>query len=62
MEDCSGEGSIHGQKPEEVFLHEVGGLDTIIDITGAIIGLNYFHIKGFASTILPALVLSNCPW
>ena len=36
------EGSIHGQKPEEVFLHEVGGLDTIIDITGAIIGLNYF--------------------
>lgn len=46
------EGSIHGQNPEEVFLHEVGGLDTIIDITGAIIGLNYFHIKKvFASTI-----------
>jgi len=46
------EGNIHGQKPEEVFLHEVGGLDTLIDITGVLIGLNFFKIKKvFASTI-----------
>lgn len=47
------EGKIHGQKPEEVFLHEVGGLDTLIDITGAIIGLNYFQIKKVFASAIP---------
>ncbi|NLJ50318.1 MAG: nickel pincer cofactor biosynthesis protein LarC [Candidatus Atribacteria bacterium] len=46
------EAKIHGRKPEDVFLHEVGGLDTLIDISGTIIGLHFFQIKKvFASTI-----------
>ncbi|AHG90770.1 UPF0272 protein [Gemmatirosa kalamazoonensis] len=37
------EGEIHGVPPEEVHLHEVGAVDAILDIVGAVWG---FHLLG----------------
>jgi pyridinium-3,5-bisthiocarboxylic acid mononucleotide nickel chelatase len=44
------EGKIHGQLPEKVHFHEVGAVDSIIDIVGTMIA-----IEGF----LPARILSS---
>lgn len=39
------EAKIHDQNPEEVHLHEVGGVDTLIDITGTILALDRLGIQ-----------------
>ena len=39
------EGAIHGMPPEEVHLHEVGAVDAILDVVGAIWGLSELGVQ-----------------
>lgn len=39
------EGKIHGKEPQDVGFHEVGAVDSIIDIVGAAICLEALHVK-----------------
>ncbi len=38
------EGNIHGMPPEQVHLHELGAVDTIVDVTGALLALDALGI------------------
>ena len=55
------EGKVHGKSPEEVHFHEVGALDSLIDIVGACIGLEYFDCPRLtASTVELGSGLVRC--
>ncbi len=50
---AAAEGKIHGQPPEEVHFHEVGAVDSILDIVGAAIGMEALGISRLYASALP---------
>jgi hypothetical protein len=50
---ASVEAKIHGKSMQEVHFHELGGLDTIIDVVGAVAGMKYLGIEKVYSSPLP---------
>ncbi len=47
------EAGIHAASLDHVHLHELGGLDTIVDVTGALLGLHLLGIEQVYSSPLP---------
>jgi hypothetical protein len=50
---ASVEAKIHGKDVQKMHFHELGGLDTIIDVVGAVAGLNYLGVEKVYSSPLP---------
>lgn len=48
------ESKVHGFPPDEVRLHEVGAIDAIVDIMGAVIGFELLGIKKLFASPLPS--------
>jgi pyridinium-3,5-bisthiocarboxylic acid mononucleotide nickel chelatase len=47
------EAGIHGQPVEQVHLHEVGGVDTIVDVVGTLVGLEELGVQQVYASALP---------
>ena len=47
------EGKVHNKKAEAVHFHEVGAIDSIVDIVGCMIGFDYLGIERFAASAVP---------
>jgi pyridinium-3,5-bisthiocarboxylic acid mononucleotide nickel chelatase len=46
------EGAVHGVPPEAVHFHEVGAVDSIVDVVGGVIGLSWLRADRFAASPL----------
>jgi hypothetical protein len=55
---ATAEGKIHGQSPEQVHFHEVGAIDSIIDIVGACVALELLN----RPRLLAAPVVEGTGW
>ncbi|MCH7760762.1 nickel pincer cofactor biosynthesis protein LarC [candidate division TA06 bacterium] len=47
---ASVEGKVHDQKIEEVHFHEIGGLDTIVDVVSGLVGLEKLGVEAIYSS------------
>ncbi len=47
------EAKVHGVSPEDVHFHEVGAVDSILDIVGAAVGFSFFNIDSLICSPLP---------
>ncbi len=50
---CEVEGAIHGMSVDEVHLHEVGGVDAIVDVIGVLAGFELLGIERVVVSPLP---------
>ncbi|HEY5906620.1 MAG TPA: nickel pincer cofactor biosynthesis protein LarC [Vicinamibacteria bacterium] len=46
------EATVHGTRPEEVHFHEVGAVDSIVDVVGGVIGLHWLRADRFVASPL----------
>ena len=47
------EAKIHGVSPDEVHFHEIGAIDSIVDVVGSVIGIRYHGIEVIFSSRIP---------
>ena len=47
------EGTIHNIPPEKVHFHEVGAVDSIVDIVGTLIGIEHLEITSLSASHIP---------
>jgi uncharacterized protein (DUF111 family) len=47
------EGKIHNRPPEEIHFHEVGAVDSIIDIVGSVFAVEYLGLGSISASSLP---------
>ncbi len=47
------EAGIHGTTLDEVYLHELGGVDTIVDVVGALVGLDALNVEHVVVSPIP---------
>ncbi len=50
---CEAEAAIHGARVEDVHLHEVGGVDAIVDVCGVLAGLDALGVEQVVVSPLP---------
>ena len=46
------EAAVHGSTPEDVHFHEVGAIDSIVDIVGGVVGLQWLGAQRFVASAL----------